>query len=461
MSRTAMLVVVLVVVVGLAGALLAYATHDGSSSAVASVATTIPQPTAAQLQAAYLGKLPVAPESERVDVVAPTFSQPTTITNPLFPISDLHSAVLNGTVDGKPFHTETTLLPDTRIFEWTEGQQVETLVSQYVAYLDRHIEEVALDYYAQADDGSVWYFGEDVFNYDAKGAVADTEGTWHAGKDGPPALIMPASPQVGDVHRPENIPGLVFEEVAVKTIGETVDGPRGLVQGALVSQELHQDGTYSDKIFAPGYGEFYSGHGGDVEALALAVPTDALDGPVPATLEALSVSADASFEAIRAGNWNAASEGVGKLDANWAGYRSQQVPPRIAGEMTSAITTLDRAVAARDQLRAGTAAIDVAQSALELQLRHRPPAEIDRARFELWVRQLGVDATARDLGGIRGDLATLEWIRDRFAVTIDKVDLTRIDTQLAGLRGALNDGDLRGISTGAAGLRATVAAVSG
>ena len=168
------------------------------------------------------------------------------------------------------------------------------------------------------------------------------------------------------------------------------------------------------------------------------------------------MSADATFEAITAGNWNAASEGVGKLDAAWTRYRSRQVPPRIAADMTSAVAALDKAVEARSQVRAGTAAIDVAQSGLELQLRHRPQAEIDRARFELWARQLLVDATARDLGGIRGDLATLEWIRDRFAVTIDKVDLTRIDAQLVGLRGALNNGDLRGISTRAARLRATL-----
>ena len=459
MSRTSMLVVVLLIV-GLAGALMAYATRDSSgSSTAASAAVAIPQPTAAQLEAAYLGKLPVAPESERVDIVAPAFTDPTTITNPLFPISDLHSAVLNGTVDGKPFHTETTLLPETRIFEWTEGQQVETLTSQYVAYLDGRIEEVALDYYAQADDGSVWYFGEDVFNYDENGAVADTEGTWHAGKEGPPALIMPAAPQVGDVHRPENIPGLVFEEVAVKTIGKTVDGPRGLVSGALVSRELHQDGTYSDKVFAPGYGEFYSAHGSDVEALALAVPIDALDGSVPPELGALSTRADAAFAAIRARNWRDASASVGELEGGWKSFRSERVPPRIAAEMTSAIAALDRAVTARDRARAGTAAIDVARSALDLKLRYRPPADLDRARFELWTRQLLVDAAARDVAGVRGDLATLEWIRDRFAATLDKVDLTRVDTQLVGLRGALNDADLRRIAAGADRLGATIAGI--
>ena len=106
----------------------------------------------------------------------PTFTNPTDVTNPLFPVSSQHSVLLLGTVEGKAFRTEVTLLPTTRILQW-EGQQVETLVSQYVAFLDGRIEEVAYDLYAQADDGSVWYFGEDVFNF-ADGAIADTHGTW-------------------------------------------------------------------------------------------------------------------------------------------------------------------------------------------------------------------------------------------------------------------------------------------
>ena len=271
---------------GMATALLLAACGGDGGSAES---TEIPQPTAAQLKAAELDELPVAPDSERVDLSAPPFSDSTKVTNPLFPISDLHSAILSGKVDGKPFHTETTLLPYTRVIEWSEGQRVETLVSQYVAYLDGRIEEVALDYYAQADDGSVWYFGEDVFNYNEDGVIAHTEGTWLAGKEGPAAMIMPADPRVGDVHRPENIPGLVFEEVEIKTVGKTVDGPLGPVDGAIVGRELHDDGSFSDKTFAPGYGEFFSAHEGDVEAIALAVPTDALDGPPPTELEALTL----------------------------------------------------------------------------------------------------------------------------------------------------------------------------
>ena len=198
---------------------------------------------------------PTVPDSQRVDLVEPTFSVPTTVDNPLFPISDLHSAVLLGNDEGNPLRIETVLLPEPKVIN-VDGQEVETLVSQFVSYLDGRIHEVALDWYAQDDAGNVWYFGEDVFNYE-DGVVADTDGTWIAGEDGPPGMIMPADPQVGQAYRPENIPDFVFEEVVVKTVDLTVDGPRGPVAGAMVGTENHLiEGNYEDKTFAPGYGEF-------------------------------------------------------------------------------------------------------------------------------------------------------------------------------------------------------------
>jgi hypothetical protein len=438
-------------------AALALITRNGNGSSAETAPGQIPQPSEAQLEASGLGKLPVAPESERVDIQAPTFSNPTEVTNPLFPISDLHSAILNGRVEGKPFHTETTLLPETRIIEWSPGQEVETLVSQYSAFLDGRIEEVALDYYAQADDGSVWYFGEDVYNYNEDGVIADTDGTWLSGKEGPPAMIMPADPQVGDVNRPENIPGLVFEEVSTKTVGETVDGPQGPLDGAMVGEELHDDGTYSDKVFAPGYGEFYSAHEGDIEALALAVPTDALAEPLPPELQVLEEDARGVFEATLSANWNAASAGADDLSRAWDRYRAGEVPPRLIPPMQRALDQLAAAVADRDRKRAGTAAIDVAQATLDIELRHRPPTEIDLARFELWARQALVDAGADDPAGVAGDLATLEWVRDRFHRTLEPTDLTRIDTHLHALRDAVVDEDLGAAADEAASLRDTLA----
>jgi hypothetical protein len=76
--------------------------------------------------------LPVAPESLRVDLGEPTFSDPTNVTNPLFPIGTLFRAVFYGRVEGAPLRLETTLLSETRTLD-VDGQPVETLISQFVA----------------------------------------------------------------------------------------------------------------------------------------------------------------------------------------------------------------------------------------------------------------------------------------------------------------------------------------
>jgi hypothetical protein len=414
----------------------------------------IPQATPAQLAAAGLAKVPVAPDSKRVDLDVPSFSHPTEITNPLFPIGELRSAVLAGHVEGKPFHTETTLLPVTRIIEWN-GQQVETLVSQYTAFLGGRIEEVALDKYAQADDGSVWYFGEDVYDY-RDGDIVSREGTWIAGPEHPPAMIMPAQPKVGDVHRSENAPGLVFEEVTVKKVGVTVRGPTGSVEGAMIGSELHSDGTSEDKTFAPGYGEFFTGGDGDVEAMALAVPADDAKEPAPAWLKTLSSSAMQLLERSQSGRWSRADAAAQAVRHAWAASSPQAQPPRIATELELALSDVSSALARRDRASAGTAAIDVSRAALDLELRYESPASVDRDRFVLWTRQAEVDAAASDRGGVHGDVSALEWIRDRFALGLSPLDRTRLDTELTELRALATDGSFRGIGREAAHLRDSV-----
>jgi hypothetical protein len=50
------------------------------------------------------------------------------------------------------------------------------------------------------------------------------------------------------------------------------------------------------------------------------------------------------------------------------------------------MTALTRAMQERKASKAAQKAIDVAQSVLDLELRHRTPAEIDE-RFHLWTQQ--------------------------------------------------------------------------
>jgi hypothetical protein len=95
------------------------------------------------------------------------------------------------------------------------------------------------------------------------------------------------------------------------------------------------------------------------------------------------------------------------MAAAWKRAGGSGVPRLLAGQITRALDTLIRAVAARDPARARQAALQVEQAALDLQLRHRPPAQVDLDRMDLWARQLLVDAAAEDRGAVAGDAATL------------------------------------------------------
>jgi hypothetical protein len=407
---------------------------------------------------------PTAPDSQRVDLVKPTFSVPTTVDNPLFPISDLHSAILLGNDEGNPLRIETVLLPEPKVIE-VDGQRVETLVSQFVSYLDGRIHEVALDWYAQDDAGNVWYFGEDVFNYE-DGVVADTDGTWIAGEDGPPGMIMPADPEVGQAYRPENIPDLVFEEVTVKTLDLTVDGPRGPVSSAMVGTENHLlEGNYEDKTFAPGYGEFASGVGANLEALALAVPTDAQPGGVPPELEAVSRGASEVFAAADSGDWEAATRSLDSMTAAWDAHRATgTVPPLLDVQMGQALDALRGnalmpAVDDHNPEGARNAALDVEMAALDLELQYRPPTGVDLGRLDVWANQLAVDSASdeADTGQVAGDVSSLEWIWDRIAHRLDQADVDAIESQLEALRVAADDEDTAAAAEAAPRLVETVA----
>ena len=371
----------------------------GGPTRSAAPATTTPSSTAAGTcvrNEQDSACLPVAPDAARVDRGRPGFSNPTRITNPRFPVGELTQVLQLGQEAGKTLRVEVTRLPETRSFEW-DGRRVATVASQFVAHLDGRIQEVAIDYFAQADDGSVWYFGEDVANYE-DGTVADHDGAWLAGKDGPPGMIMPADPRVGDVYRSENIPGLVFEQDTVRSTTATVDGPRGPVQGAALVEELLMDGSVEEKAFAPGYGEFQARAKDELVTVALALPTDAAGGGPPAEVAALTGGAHASFDAAGAGRWAAAAARVDAMRAAWRRAGGSGVPELLAGQATGAVAALAKAVAARDPTRARQAALRVEQAALDLQLRYRAPARVDLDRLDLRARQLLLDAAARDRG---------------------------------------------------------------
>ena len=434
-------------IVLLTGACTGSSSEAGSSAGLGS---PIPQPS-------LPGGIPVAPDSQRVDLTVPTFSHPTEVTNPLFPVSQQGSVLFVGHVDGKPFRTEVTLLPYTRPIDWG-GQRIETLVSQYVAYLDGRLQEVAYDLYAQADDGSVWYFGEDVADL-AHGDIVTKEGTWGAAKDGPAQMIMPGDPQVGDVFRTENIPGIAFEQVTVTATDRTLRGPVAAIPGGMIGQELHMGGSTEDKIFAPGYGEFFTRDGSDVEALATAVPTDAVPGGVPPELSTLLDGAQRTGAAAQAGDWPAAARGADSADAAWTSFRGGEVPHLEIPWVDRALASLGAAVRAKDELRTRQAAIEAEQRILDLQLRYRSPLETDLSRFALRTDQLLVDADAHDAATVNGDVFTLFYMRDRLLGALTPQQLTDVNELIDRLQVAGADRDVVRAATAARKLHDVVAGI--
>jgi len=426
------------------------ATAAGSTSPSTGSTTSagpqlIPQPDVSGLH--------VAPDSARVDLRMPTFSHPTDVTNPLFPVSDQASVLMLGHVDGKPFRTEVTLLPNTEVIQWA-GMRIEVLVSQYVAYLDGKITEVAYDRYAQADDGSVWYFGEDVSDF-RDGGIVVTEGTWLAGRDGPPAMIMPGDPQVGDVYRTENAPPFVFEEVTVGSVTEQLQGPFRPVIG-MRARELHMDASSEDKLFAPGYGEFRTAGGGDLEALAMAVPTDAASGSMPEALTGVTDASLGILDAAGAKDWRSATKRLQALEASWRAVSPSDVPRLVEPVMTRALHELSAAVGARSSRRAQEAAIEVARSGFDLQLRYRPVAEVDLARMDLWAAQLLIDRASGDRDAVGDDHFAIDYLRDRLLAALAPPDLGRLSEKITEIQIGVVDQDLGAAADAARDLRTMI-----
>ncbi|MBA2277239.1 MAG: hypothetical protein H0W06_05690 [Chloroflexia bacterium] len=188
------------------------------------------------------------------------------------------------------------------------------------------------------------------------------------------------------------------------------------------------------------------------------MPTDAVWGPPAAEVETLTTGAANIVAAAESEDWEAMADTAVEMSAAWATYRADDVPDLLEYQMSEALNTLAGAVDARDPAEIRQAAMDVERAGLDLQLRRREPAEIDLARFDLRARQLLVDVEADDPGAVTGDVAALEWIRDRVAHTLDASTAEQIEAVLGDLRDAADAEDLSAANDAATRLRDLLAA---
>ena len=182
----------------------------------------------------------------------------TNIDNPLFPLSSLGPK----TFEGRDTDPDTGAVLAARLESAVLGKTrkvagVEVLVLEEKVFANDELIERALDFFAQHDDGTVYYFGELVDNYE-NGKIVDHDGSWLAGKNGAePGIVMPADPFVGQTFNQENAPGVAEDQSRVLALDENVKTPAGKFKGCAKFEDtnpLDSPPTTEFKWFCPGVG---------------------------------------------------------------------------------------------------------------------------------------------------------------------------------------------------------------
>lgn len=99
---------------------------------------------------------------------------------------------------------------------------VTTIIYRDTVSVDGVLVEDTRDYLAQDKDGNVWYFGEDVDNYE-NGTLQDHSGSWVAGVDGAePGIWIKAENKAGDSYKQEYFKGEAEDMRDVVAVNQTV-----------------------------------------------------------------------------------------------------------------------------------------------------------------------------------------------------------------------------------------------
>ncbi len=179
-----------------------------------------------------------------------------TVDNEFFPLSSLGPQVFEGqetdpdTGEVIELRVESTVLAET---DTVAG--VEVTVVEVKDYEDGELVESTLDYYAQREDGTVYYLGERVDEYE-DGELIGHEGQWLAGEgDNLPGVFMPADPQEGDEFEQERAPGVAEDRSKVVAVDQTVTTRAGAFKGCIKTEDYDPLGGVTEfKYYCPDVG---------------------------------------------------------------------------------------------------------------------------------------------------------------------------------------------------------------
>jgi hypothetical protein len=180
----------------------------------------------------------------------------TTGSNPYFPLWPGYALLLEGEEDDEGELIEVsslnTVLADTELVDGVLTRVYEERESE-----DGELVEVSRNFMAYCrETGDVWYFGEDVDDYE-DGEIVGHDGAWRAGVDGAePGILMPGHPLVGARYYEELAPGVAEDRAEILSVDETMTVPVGTFDGvvATVGTDALNPEAADPKFYAPGVG---------------------------------------------------------------------------------------------------------------------------------------------------------------------------------------------------------------
>jgi hypothetical protein len=152
-----------------------------------------------------------------------------------------------------------------------EIDEIEAIVVHDIVTLDGVLVEDTFDWYAEHEDGTVWYMGEISQSFE-EGELESLDGSWKAGEDGAlPGIVMLAQPVVGTTYRQELLLTEAEDVATVLSVTATASVPFGTFTNCLKTADFSplEPGIVEHKYYAKDVGLVLETKPGSDERLEL------------------------------------------------------------------------------------------------------------------------------------------------------------------------------------------------
>jgi hypothetical protein len=207
----------------------------------------------------------VDPEFALEDLETATFDNPTQINNKWFPMTPGAESVFEGfTEEGANKIPHSIVFTVTDLTKEVEG--IRSVVAYILDYSNNELVEAEIAFYAQDNDGNVWFMGEypEVYEF---GEIVEAP-AWIPGFKGAKAgIVMKGDPQLGMPSYAQGWGPAVgwSDRGRVVALGEQTCVPAACYEEVLMTEEFNQKepDAIQVKYYAPGVGNIKVGWRGD------------------------------------------------------------------------------------------------------------------------------------------------------------------------------------------------------